>query len=79
MDGSPPPSEGAEESTAREDETQEVSDTPEESGEVMEVSYGRLRLLLLLTATPRNHCFLPERRQMGRQLARRVTMSPMMA
>ena len=53
MDGSPPPSEGAEESTAREDdETQEVSETPEvseaqevfdtqvESEEIMEVGYA---------------------------------------
>ena len=37
MDGDPPPSEGAEESTAREDETQDVSETPEMS-EAQEVS-----------------------------------------
>ena len=52
MDGSPPPSEGAEESNAREDETREVSETPEvleaqevsdtqvESEETMEVGYA---------------------------------------
>ena len=68
MDGSPPPSEGPEESTAREDETQEVSESPErswaqqvsadqaleESEEVMEVGYAEAAETLMSTAPYRD-------------------------
>ena len=70
MDGSPRPSEGAEESTAREDETQEVSESPErswaqqvsnaqaqaqeESEEVMEVGYAEAAEAVMATAPYRD-------------------------
>ena len=68
MDGSPRPSEGAEESTAREDETQEVSESPErswaqqvsdaqaqeESEEVMEVGYVEAAEAVMATAPYRD-------------------------
>jgi len=68
MDGSPRPSEGAEESTAREDETQEVSESPErswaqqvsdaqaleESEEVMEVGYAEAAETLMSAAPYRD-------------------------